>query len=331
MGSCDGASPWQYTCACPLLALGRRWCITSITSGGQVASDTIMSLDDFSEEENLECVKDALQRGDDVNTKDEYGKTELIYAVIYQHNSVVALLLNTPNIDVNLKSGRDEGLCALHWAVNESNNEAVKLLLNVPNIDVNLVNFDGKSAVHHAVCENNTEVLKLLLNVPNIDVNIVDNNGCSAVHAAVERKTHDYRECYEEDIEGLKLLLSPPSLTALTLNQKDKHYGETPAMLATRMERCSSRQVVIKLLTADPRIDLGTTDGAGRSLTYWEWEILNKCGFDETDGVVYQAKQRREERRRLIREQQRQVSKVLLDGLYDPDSPISKLLGVRTE
>ena len=34
---------------------------------------------------------------------------------------------------------------------------------------------------------------------------------------------------------------------------------------------------------------------------------------------------------RLIREQQRQVSKVLLDGLYDPDSPISKLLGVRAE
>ena len=33
----------------------------------------------------------------------------------------------------------------------------------------------------------------------------------------------------------------------------------------------------------------------------------------------------------MIREQQRQVSKVLLDGLYDPDSPISKLLGVRTE
>ena len=34
---------------------------------------------------------------------------------------------------------------------------------------------------------------------------------------------------------------------------------------------------------------------------------------------------------RLIIEQKRQVSKVLLDGLYDPDSPISKLLGVRME
>ena len=34
---------------------------------------------------------------------------------------------------------------------------------------------------------------------------------------------------------------------------------------------------------------------------------------------------------RLIREQQREVSKVLLDGLYDSDSPISKLFGIRTE
>ena len=33
----------------------------------------------------------------------------------------------------------------------------------------------------------------------------------------------------------------------------------------------------------------------------------------------------------MIRDQQRQVSKVLLDGLYDSDSPISKLLGVHTE
>ena len=33
----------------------------------------------------------------------------------------------------------------------------------------------------------------------------------------------------------------------------------------------------------------------------------------------------------MIREQKRQVSKVLLDGLYDHDSPISKLLGVRAE
>ena len=32
---------------------------------------------------------------------------------------------------------------------------------------------------------------------------------------------------------------------------------------------------------------------------------------------------------RVIRYQQRQVSKVLLDGLYDPDSPLFVLLGAR--
>ena len=33
----------------------------------------------------------------------------------------------------------------------------------------------------------------------------------------------------------------------------------------------------------------------------------------------------------VIREQRRQVSKVLLDGLYDPDCPLSLLRGVETD
>ena len=33
----------------------------------------------------------------------------------------------------------------------------------------------------------------------------------------------------------------------------------------------------------------------------------------------------------MIREQQRQVSKVLLDGLYDPDCPLHLLLGARRD
>ena len=35
--------------------------------------------------------------------------------------------------------------------------------------------------------------------------------------------------------------------------------------------------------------------------------------------------------KRHVNEQKRQVSKVLLDGLYDPHSPLSMLLGVRNE
>ena len=70
-------------------------------------------------------------------------------AVMYNCNSVVELLLKTPNIliEVNLKSDK---WSALYFAVYSNNNEALKLLLNVPNINVNtgeLVNNSGESAV----------------------------------------------------------------------------------------------------------------------------------------------------------------------------------------
>merc|ERR1712051_1127202 len=81
----------------------------------------------------------------------------------------------------------------------------------------------------------------------------------------------------------------------------------------------------LALLAEDLRVDLDTTDKAGRSL---EEMTRNR---PEAQKVLDEAKQKREEKRRLIREQQRRVSKVLLDGLYDPDSHISKLLGVRME
>jgi len=230
------------------------------TSGREVAgSDATMSLIQFCKDGDLERVKAALQRGEDVNTKGEYGSTGLMQAVSWKHNSVVALLLNTPNIDVNLKD--NTGRCALQSAVHINNNEGVKLLLNVQNIDVNTV----------------------------------DKNGWSAVHRAV----------FTDNIEALKLLLSHPSLTALTLNQKDNDNGDTPVKFAVSCPPDWITQLEhLEVLAADPRVDLDTTDKKGRS--------LEKVARDpKTRKVLAEAKQRREEKRRLnrlIRKQQRQVS-----------------------
>ena len=178
-----------------------------------------MSLVELCEKGDLEGVKAALQRGDDVNTKVEHGWTGLMWAVVKNHNSLVELLLKTPNIDVNQKS--DNGWCALYRAVGRKNIEA----------------------------------LKLLLNFTNIDVNIVDNNGKNAVHWTVSELGWD-------NIEGLKLLLSHPSLTALTLNQKDEWYGATPVMWAVMWNKLKH----LALLAEDLRVDLDTTDKEGRSL-----------------------------------------------------------------
>jgi len=255
-----------------------------------------MSLIELCKKGDLEGVKAALQSGHDVNTMDEDGYTGLMRAVFENHNSVVELLLRTPNIDVNLSS--ENGYrCALREAMRSKNNEGLKLLLNVQNIDVNII---GYSADRES-----------------------DNYGYwNAVHWAV----------IENNIEVLKLLLSHPSLTALTLNSK---FGRgAPVMFAVWRDRLEH----LMLLAADPRVDLNTTDMAGRSLDHRSLDHMARHvlarkpdWLPKVRKILAEAGQRRERRRRLIREQKRQVSKVLLVGLYDSDSPISKLLGVRTE
>jgi len=76
----------------------------------------------------------------------------------------------------------------------------------------------------------------------------------------------------------------------------------------------------LTMLAADLRVNLDALDKEGRSL-----KEMARSGAALK--IIKEAKQNR----RLIKEQQRQVSKVLLDGLYDPHSTLSKLLGVRTD
>ena len=250
----------------------------------------------------MEGVKAALQRGVDVNATDKIGWTGLMGAVGDNHNSVVTLLLNIPNVDVNWKSNL--GTCALHQAVFRytfsKDNEVLKLLLRFPTIDVNIVDNDGESAVHVAVKWKNNEGLKLLLDVPNIDVNIVDNRGESAVHWAVKRENVEalklllgvpsvdvnivnldgdsalHQAVDEDNLEVLKLLLSHPSLTALSLNLKDKLNGDTPVMKAVMLKK----EEHVAMLAADPRVDLDNIDKQGRSLeeiARWFCFVCWKC------------------------------------------------------
>ena len=77
---------------------------------------------------------------------------------------------------------------------------------------------------------------------------------------------------YGSDIEELKLLLSHPSLTALTLNQKDNDYGYTPVMWAVRCNRLEHLEL---LLAEDLRVDLDTIDKEGKSLEEVAFENYN--------------------------------------------------------
>ena len=105
-------------------------------------------------------VKAALKKSADANAE-IVNETGLVMAVASKNNSVVTLLLKTPNIDVNWKeNGINGGWCALLEDVNCQNIEALKM----PGIDVNFMDDKGRSAVHMAVKRDNVEALKLLLN-----------------------------------------------------------------------------------------------------------------------------------------------------------------------
>ena len=59
-------------------------------------------------------VKAALKRGADINAQ-TVNETGLMMAVASKNNSVVALLLNTPNIDVNWKDNGIKGAGVHCW------------------------------------------------------------------------------------------------------------------------------------------------------------------------------------------------------------------------
>ena len=187
-----------------------------------------MSLIECCKKGDLEGVKAALKSGADVNAMDGDGYTGLMLAISFNHNSVVALLLKTPNIDVNQKND---------W---------------------------GSFALNNAVYNSNIEALKLLLDFPSIDVNIVDNYGNSLMG------------CLHK-VDVLKLLLSHPGLTSLTLNQKQK-TGATPVMIAAMKNKLEH----LAILAADLRVDLDTMDKEGRGLEeiarWTPLKIINATG-----------------------------------------------------
>ena len=137
-------------------------------------------------------MRDALQRGVDVNSRDNWdseranssgiypayatGKTGLMWAVMRKHNTVVELLLRTSGIDINAVDQK-AGMSALHMAVphcltNGNNNpEGLALLLACEDLDPNKTD-DPNHPLWCAVESSARECIQLLLSDPRIDPNI---------------------------------------------------------------------------------------------------------------------------------------------------------------
>lgn len=131
---------------------------------------------------NIEQIKQFLDKGADVNIKNEYGKTALIHALEQKNEKCVIFLLKHPKIHVTQEILIEK----LFQASINGNVEFVEILLQ-KGVDVNTQdNVWDRTALMLALEKGNVGVAKLLAAHPGTDINIKDKNDETALMYALE-------------------------------------------------------------------------------------------------------------------------------------------------
>ncbi|MBA3537038.1 MAG: ankyrin repeat domain-containing protein [Tatlockia sp.] len=184
----------------------------------------------------------------DLNINRQYlDMTSLYISVLKKLNSVTELLLNHPNIDVNLPD--EEGNTPLHIAAIEKNIDIVPLLLKKHTIDVNLPDNDGDTPLHAAIHASTIGIITQLINHPEIDINALNNNGRSPLFLAASLNRPDI----------VKLLVNHPKIKVDILSKK----GHTPLFIAA----LDGFEEVVTELLKSPDIDINIKNDGLTSLS----------------------------------------------------------------
>ena len=151
-----------------LLAAGTRVNTTELDPKGRVATPLSAAV----KAGHVECVDLLLNAPDiDVNLANP-----LFMAVAERQYELIQKLLKVDGIDVNQKGGGLE-LTPLMQAVKNSDSKATYLLLKCPNVDVNATDIQGETALHDAAAAGHVKCLELLLSHPDIQINLSNNSG----------------------------------------------------------------------------------------------------------------------------------------------------------
>ena len=130
----------------------------------------------------LEEVRDAIARGQDINSTGGANMTGLMFALARGHNSVVELLLCQPSLDMNLSDS--DGHTALHCA--HSNVTGLRLLLADPRLttSINARGWCGQTPLMTAMWNGSVEVVRELVRVEGVDLETRDDQGSNLEQVA---------------------------------------------------------------------------------------------------------------------------------------------------
>ena len=146
-----------------------------------------MSLHQIAEIGDGEQLKELIDRGVDVNIKDDDGNTALSIAARSGHINCENILI-AAGADVDIVN--DDGISALIHAVGHGHPPCAHILIDA-GADVNHSDYDGSTALMWAATNRCSESIEMLLNV-GADVNKVNNNSTTAL---LEAAMINYMPC----------------------------------------------------------------------------------------------------------------------------------------
>ncbi|CAH0046253.1 unnamed protein product [Clonostachys solani] len=214
------------------------------------------------------------------------GVTPLGNAINGGEVDLVALLLERPDIDPNLVCEEEDFSTPLWLAVRRGNAEIVQELLRHERVDPNQGKpksdyYYGFPLVYAAeACHS--PIVDLLLARKDIDVNVTGDNRLSLLGQAMSRGDFDLVQKllrqpeldpnYAPEMEGYVRLhvrreeqrVSSYKL-AIDFPRTSYNVVERPLKLAAETSNLEG----VKMMLADPRTDVGASDGEGRTALWW--------------------------------------------------------------
>ena len=135
----------------------------------------------------LEAVRFLIERGADVNARNNIGMTPLHYAALCGHKDMVETLLEQ-KADVNALDC--QGLTPLHLAAQYGHAEIVEILLGYGADIAAKTNYRGLTPLHWAAFWGHTEAINTLLK-NGADINARDHNGYTPLTWAEQYNNYD--------------------------------------------------------------------------------------------------------------------------------------------
>jgi len=138
---------------------------------------------------DLARVKNFVEHGTDVDTKDELGWTALYWAVCTGQKEVAEFLIARGS---NIHTKTNDGTTILHQAAQAGARELAELLIS-KGADVNTKAKNGNTPLHSAVSAGHREVVELLI-TKGANVDAKDRNDRTLLHSAALRGDRDVVE-----------------------------------------------------------------------------------------------------------------------------------------